>query len=283
MDAAERARRSDRDLVADRCRRRLRSRTAPCSPRPSPTRTAPSGSRRPRRAARGCRRRAAEGARAGAARGGARPRAASSSSGTAAGSIVATTVPAPHRPGSSSTTSRTCLRAIAEPGEEPSPRPEAATAEEDGRRCVGCSRSLAARRRLAPLPARAGAAAPGARAASTTTDGSMVTLERDGTRRETAARRSPATRCRTHDELGAQLREHALLEGDFVLRSGRRSTLLPRQVPLRDAARAARPARRAARRGRAASSSPARSGSPGRRSAPSRSPPRPRSRPACRS
>src|SRR5215208_1138397 len=26
------------------------------------------------------------------------------------------------------------------------------------------------------------------------------------------------------DELGAQLREHALLEGDFVLRSGKRST-----------------------------------------------------------
>jgi len=27
-----------------------------------------------------------------------------------------------------------------------------------------------------------------------------------------------------HEQLGAQLREHALLEGDFVLRSGRRST-----------------------------------------------------------
>ena len=34
----------------------------------------------------------------------------------------------------------------------------------------------------------------------------------------------PTTRSSALDELGSQLREHALLEGDFVLRSGRRSS-----------------------------------------------------------
>lgn len=34
----------------------------------------------------------------------------------------------------------------------------------------------------------------------------------------------PATRSSAVDELGEKLREHALLEGDFVLRSGRRSS-----------------------------------------------------------
>ena len=67
----------------------------------------------------------------------------------------------------------------------------------------------------------------------------------------------------TRDELGADaLREAAYLEGDFVLRSGKRSSILPRQVPLRDAARPARPARRGDRGGRRASTSPRRRGSP---------------------
>ena len=88
-------------------------------------------------------------------------------------------------------------------------------------------------------------------------DGSIVTLDAASPDAARAARaRAPGargrTRAMTDGGLAAALREHAYLEGDFVLRSGRRSTLLPRQVPLRDAARPARPARRADRgRGRA--------------------------------
>ena len=48
------------------------------------------------------------------------------------------------------------------------------------------------------------------------------------------------------DELRRAIRERAYLEGDFVLRSGQALDVLPRQVPVRDAARPAR-ARSAAR------------------------------------
>ena len=82
-------------------------------------------------------------------------------------------------------------------------------------------------------------------------------------------------------DLAALLRERAYLEGDFVLRSGRRSSLLPGQVPLRDAAgrcsralgeriaaqasrrgRAGPPGRARARRGRARGRGVARVGAP---------------------
>ena len=55
----------------------------------------------------------------------------------------------------------------------------------------------------------------------------------------------------TRDELARALSDAAYLEGDFVLRSGRRSQVLPRQVPLRDAPRPARAARPRDRRRRA--------------------------------
>ena len=60
------------------------------------------------------------------------------------------------------------------------------------------------------------------------------------------ASRSPMKRTSSRQ----RIREHAYLEGEFVLRSGRRSQLLPGQVPLRDAPRPARRARRAHRRRR---------------------------------
>ena len=58
---------------------------------------------------------------------------------------------------------------------------------------------------------------------------SVLRRRLDGDRRARRARGGAPARARprsavNHEELGAQLREHALLEGDFVLRSGRRST-----------------------------------------------------------
>ena len=67
------------------------------------------------------------------------------------------------------------------------------------------------------------------------------------------------------------------LEGDFVLRSGKRSSVLPRQVPLRHAARPAQAARRGDRRGRRRARARGACGSRRPSSAPCRSRPRPRS------
>ena len=90
-------------------------------------------------------------------------------------------------------------------------------------------------------------------------------------------------RCVVDDAaLLAAIREHAYLEGDFLLRSGKRSTLLPRQVPLRDRSRAARADRRAPG-GAAAELEPDAGGSPAPSSARSRWPRPPRSPPASRS
>ena len=112
----------------------------------------------------------------------------------------------------------------------------------------------------------------------------MLSLEQGAARRGDAAARSRATRSAQpgrsrspvdDGELAAAIVEHAYLEGDFVLRSGQRSQLLPRQVPLRDTAGPARGARRADRGGGRRASSPRRCGSPGPSSAPSRSRPPP--------
>ena len=54
-------------------------------------------------------------------------------------------------------------------------------------------------------------------------DGSTVTLERAHRRRERLLALARGALV-SSDELGARLREHALLEGDFVLRSGKRSS-----------------------------------------------------------
>ena len=90
-------------------------------------------------------------------------------------------------------------------------------------------------------------------------DGSMVSLG-DGS--PEAERLLPVARTTldaaplTDARARAALLEHAYLEGDFVLRSGSPLALLPRQVPLRDAARPARGARRAHRRARCAEHEP---------------------------
>ncbi len=82
-------------------------------------------------------------------------------------------------------------------------------------------------------------------------------------------------------QLGRALREAAYLEGDFVLRSGRRSTLLPRQVPLRDTARTCSGRSVPRSRRRSASTNRRRPGSPARSSARSPWRPRPRWPAAC--
>ena len=55
-------------------------------------------------------------------------------------------------------------------------------------------------------------------------DGSMVTLADDSPTRSRCSRSRARARDLLVDELGVRLREHALLEGDFLLRSGRRSS-----------------------------------------------------------
>ena len=114
------------------------------------------------------------------------------------------------------------------------------------------STGVAARRRLARRRRCSCAAAPRAGASgstSTSRTARCVSLA-DGS--PEAERLLPLARellgaalTRRAELARARSRERAYLEGDFLLRSGRRSQLLPRQVPLRDAARAARGARRA--------------------------------------
>ena len=53
-------------------------------------------------------------------------------------------------------------------------------------------------------------------------DGSMVVLERGAPQAERLL--ELARDCAVSDDLGARITEHALLEGDFLLRSGRRSS-----------------------------------------------------------
>ena len=81
----------------------------------------------------------------------------------------------------------------------------------------------------------------------------------------------------TDAELAGLLREHALLEGDFVLRSGRRSSYYLDKYRFETQTRSPEGARRADRRARRASRPRTRGVSPGPSSVPSRSRRRPRS------
>ena len=85
------------------------------------------------------------------------------------------------------------------------------------------------------------------------------------------------------DELARGLREAAYLEGDFVLRSGRRSKYYLDKYRFETRPDLLRALGARARERGAASASPRPTGSPGPSSARSRSPRRRRSRPACRS
>ena len=190
---------------------------------------------------------------------------------------------------------KTCLRNIARGAREAARREPAAAAEGgttdgEGVRSAAFAVAIGSVRRLrAPAP-------PPAAAASTRVDlyfddGSMLSLRRGRARGRSAIlparRRGPRGR-RPRDRRSAgprRVRERALLEGDFLLRSGRRSPLLPRQVPLRD------PTRPAGRIGDGAGASAiarassrdadALAGARARRGA--RSPPPPAWRTACRS
>ena len=113
---------------------------------------------------------------------------------------------------------RACLRTLAEAEEEAAQ--EAAGPPAEGRaRCVGCLAVLLLARSDRSSIARRRAHAPRARAP-------LLRRRLDGhARAQRAPGRAPARigprrpRMAEPDELGAQLREHALLEGDFLLRS----------------------------------------------------------------
>ena len=176
-------------------------------------------------------------------------------------------------------------RARGEAEEAPSRPKKADDAARKARRVL--ARWSPARWPAAALSALVAAAAAASACRLYYDDGSLVYLGRGGLAPKPSALLAlaraarPASRAMNDAELGAPDREHALPRGRLRAPLRQALALVPRQVPLRDRARAA--ARRSASGSRRPSREPSRRprGSPGRRSERSRWPLRRRWRPGC--